>query len=43
MELLIGHKEFEFYHRYDEKPCFVASVEMVLSLIKVVVYSDFFL
>lgn len=35
MELLIGHKEFEFYCKYGEKPCFVASVEMVFSLIKV--------
>ena len=35
MELLIGHKESEFYSKYGEKPCFVASIEVVLSLIKV--------
>ena len=40
MEVLIGHQDLNFKCR--ERPCFVTIVEVVLSLIKGVTYSEFF-
>lgn len=42
LELLTGHKERVCHCKCSEKPPFIASLEMVLSLIQVVTYSDFF-
>lgn len=40
MQVLRGHQDLNFKCR--ERLCFVAIVEVVLSLIKVVTYSEFF-